>query len=222
MPGAVHETVDEKGVMVMIAEPQFNMLRPLLMSQDWIEDYRQWKGEKVDLDLTELHHRNVNMPYGFIARWPFYLYPDLATDLSKPWLDIEAGEEISYQFVDKVLVCRTSRYNNPHISYYFLKPHQDKLLFVGTETECDEFNKKWELSIPYLRVYSFYHLAQVVKAAKGLLANQTFIYALAEAMKTHRILEVFPPAPNVVPCGPNGYDFLHQGAVEFYLKSLTL
>lgn len=222
MPGAQHETVDDSGTMVMMARPQFEMFEPLVLSQSWVVDYRVWKGEKVDLDLTELHHRNVNMPYGNIARWASYLYPNLATDLSKPWLEIEKDDDIKKEFGDKFLICRTARYNNPHISYYFLREYQQhKLLFVGTEKENEDFNKKWGLKIQYLKVPTFLHLAQVVKSAKGLLANQTFIFALAEAMKTPRILEVFPPAPNVIPCGENAYDFLHQGALQYYFSLLN-
>ncbi len=219
-PGATHETVDGNGQMVMMSSPQFNMFKPLILSQEWIKSYEPWKGEQVDLDLSEIHHRNVNLPYGYIARWPSYLYPNLATDLSKPWLNIQVPEDIKEAFSNKILICRTARYQNPHISYWFLKEHQENLLFIGTEKECAEFNSKWELKIPYLKVYTFLHLAQVIKASQFLVSNQTFIFSLAEAMKTKRVMEICPMAPNVIPTGEHAYDFLHQGALEYYFDLL--
>lgn len=219
--GAKHETKDKDGKQVMMSEETFKMMHPLVKHQPYVEDYRIWKGEKVTVDLTRMHREFVNMPYGNIARWSSYLFPDMWSDLSQPWLEIPFSEEIQNEFSGTIIVNRTARYNNPHISFYFLREHQDKLLFVGTEKECQDFNEKWELNIPYLKVYSFLHLAQVINSCKFFMGGQSFTYSLAESLKVPRILEVCDFAPNVHPQGKGGYEYLYQKALEYYFGLLN-
>jgi hypothetical protein len=218
--GAKHETTDKTGRQVMMSEYTFNMIKPLVVAQDFIEDYRIWKGEKVTVDLTRMHREFVNMPNGNIAHWCAYLFPDMWADLSKPWLDVPYSEEIDRDFASKILINRTARYNNPHISFWFLKEYQDKLLFVGTEKECQDFNEKWELKIPYLQAYSFLHLAQAIWSCKFFVGGQSFTFSIAEALKVPRILEVCEFAQNVHPQGVGGYDYLYQGGLEYYFNQL--
>ena len=204
----------------MMSEYTLNMLLPLTKSQSFIENHLPWRGESVTVDLSRMHTEFVNMPHGNIARWPSYLFPDMAADLSKPWISVPPSEELSYQFNTKILIGRTSRYNNPRISFWFLREHQDDLVFVGTEKENQDFNSEWGLNIPYLKAYSFFHLAQVVNSCKFFVGGQSFIFSLAEALKVPRILEVCEFAQNVHPCGGKAYEFLYQNALEYYFSTL--
>jgi hypothetical protein len=40
-------------------------------------------------------------------------------------------------------------------------------------------------------------------------------------LKVPRILEICPQLPNCIPVGPNGYDFYHQGSLDYYFGKLN-
>ncbi len=103
----------------------------------------------------------------------------------------------------------------------FLKEHQDRIVFAGLENERDLFCRTWDLDIPRLEVDDFYQLAAWIKGCKFFLGNQSFCFQLAEAMKVNRILELFPMMPNVIPVGNGGYDFYHQGSLDYYFNKFS-
>jgi len=74
--------------------------------------------------------QNVGMPALSINRWYFYVFPDMACDLSEVWIDVPDSE------IDlargKILVTRSERYRNDRIDYSFLKPYEDEIMFCGT------------------------------------------------------------------------------------------
>ena len=68
----------------------------------------------------------------------------------------------------------------------------------------------------------FYTLAIAIKTCKVFIGNQSMCYALAEAMKAPRILEVCAFAPNCIPEGAGpAYDFLSQSAFEHYVEVMV-
>lgn len=202
------------------------MMKPLLEAQDYIAGVHPWKGEQITVDLDHMRENAItSMPYGSITRWPFHVWPDMACDVSEPWINIGAGKYgLGWNAplsAGKILINRTSRYRNDGIHYWFLKEYQDQVMFAGLSDEHQAFCREWELDIPLLEVNNFLDLAWVIGGCKFFIGNQSMCFAIAEAMKTPRILEICPYAPNVMPCGPNGYDFLHQFALDYLFKDLN-
>jgi hypothetical protein len=107
------------------------------------------------------------------------------------------------------------------INYFFLKNHQENIVFAGLQKERDLFCKTWDIDVPLLQVDDFYELSAWIKGCRFFLGNQSFCFQLAEAMKVSRILEIFPLMPNCIPAGPNGYDFYHQGSIDYYFNKLV-
>jgi len=247
-PGAVHPVRSEAGEMVTMNKAMFDLIRPLLLSQPYIEDFRVWSGEKYSVNLDRIHGEVfVNMPHGSINRWLFYAFPDMACDLSKPWVELrqplgiakliedhstefsvvnETGiklgrlDEIQKEVSGKIIVNRTQRYHNDKITYHFLRPMEDRCIFAGTNTEHNEFCKEWKLQIPRLEITNFLELAYALKFAKMFLGNQSMCWNIAEAMKIPRVLEICPFAENCIPCGTDGYDFYYTGAMEYYVEQI--
>jgi hypothetical protein len=80
-------------------------------------------------------------------------------------------------------------------------------------------------SIPHLKyrgVNDFLEFARIIAGCKFFIGNQSFPYAVAEALKVNRALEVCFECPNVIPEGPNGYDFCYQPQFEKIVKQLCL
>lgn len=212
-----------------------DMLRPLLESQTYIASCQEWRGEPISVDLDELRTKQIApMPYGSISRWAGYAWPDMQCDLAQAWiydfkpapLSLGVGyppmlvlnQRKASPAYGKIIINRTSRYQNPMIHYWFLKDYAKDLIFTGLPEEHAEFCRQWELDIPLLKVNDFLELAVTMASCRYFIGNQSMCFALAEAMKIPRVLEVCPYAPNVIPCGKHGYDFMHQFALEWLVK----
>lgn len=237
--GAVHPTLDDNdnNVMVMCNRKMLDMIKPLIESQDYIEKMEIYDGQPINVDLDVIRKKIfVNLPFGMIQQWIFLAYPDLARDLSKPWIDIGDVDisdcyfqwrslPTSYLPMDdienKAIVNFTERYRSADIHYFFLKKHKNNLVFAGTDREHQIFCDKWELDIPKLVVNNFLQLAAILKKARFLLSNQSFLWNLAEGMKTPRILELCQHAPNCQSfIGEHSYGYLHQSPAQYYFELL--
>lgn len=229
-PGAYHPLQDENGVQVTMTQGQWNMLAPLLLAQPYIHEVDIWEGQDFDVDLHKVREQSISTnPHGSINRWTWYADPALACSLAQQWLFVEKSDKFftlsdrsETEIEDKILVNFTDRYRNPLITYYFLKKYEDRVIFLGTDREHYMFCNKNKLSIPRLVVEDFLELAQAINQCSFVLANQSMVWNIAEALKVPRVLEVCAPAANCVPVGENAYDFLHQGAAEFYVDRMVI
>lgn len=85
--GMIPATVDGEGRAVSMNRKHFDMLKPLLLAQDYIEDFIEWKGEKCDIDMEKSRDlRTIPIPYSPLPYWGFFIAPELQCDLSEAWL----------------------------------------------------------------------------------------------------------------------------------------
>ena len=216
--GTVHPTKNEHGDMVMLNTNVIEMLIPLIAAQPYIHQVKQYDDGPVQIDLDAIRKTYCGIPVFSIQRWYFYVFPQLACDLSIPWLELsESEKDIA---TGKVIINRTERYQNEKINYSFLKEYEDDLLFFGTMREYNLFCMQFNLNIKKLVIKDFLELAQAIKQSKFYLGNQSMGFQIAEGLKHPRLVELFSQAPNVTPQGANGYDFLAQNALEYYFKKL--
>lgn len=215
-PGAVYSIKNEKDAPVTMNMAFFEALKPLLLSQDYIEDFKVWDGEAVHVDMDILRQQDTTMCYGSINRWPFYIWPDMACDLSEQSIRVSPVDGYS----DKILINRTERYTNMLIDYSFLKKYEGKVLFIGLPKEHEIFCEQNRINIPHLQLPDFLELARAISCCKLYIGNQSALFQVAEHMKINRILEVFKPMPNVIGSGKGFYDFLHQNSLEYYCEKL--
>lgn len=221
--GAVHGTVDESGTMVTLNKPLFDMVKPLLESQDYIEKMEIFTGQRVDLNFDVIRGKTfVNLPHGSLQAWLFYAYPDLDYDISQPWIFLPPEKtQIEEVTKGKVIVNFTERYRNGILDYNFLKNYAPDLIFAGTEAEYFKFCNHWALTIPRLEVKDFLELAYAIRGAKFTYSNQSFIWNLATGLGTPRVLEVCQYAQNCLPFyGKNSLGYFHQTGAEYYFRKL--
>lgn len=217
VPGASHAYQNDQGDDICFSQYAFDMMRPLLLAQEYIEDFVVYNGQEYDTDMDQLRNQIfTNQPRGCLNRYPALVFPQMATDLSKPWLAVEGKGRQE----EKVVINITERYRNHFVSYFFLKEYPGQLVFAGLPKERDLFCKEWDLDIPLLQVDNFHELAKEIASCKFFLGNASMCFQIAEALKVPRILEIFQLIPNVIPVGEHAYDFYHQGAVEFYFHKL--
>lgn len=216
--GATHPVINN-GQQVCMNQTMFDMVKPLILSQDYIEDFQEYTGQKTTVNLDVIRDKCfVNMPYGMIQSWIMMAYPDMATDLSRPWLLNIAPDPL---LQGKVVLNYTERYRNMMIEYFFLKKYQENLVFAGTDKEHAIFCNKWKLEMPYLKVDNFLDLAQCINGAKFFAGNQSSCWNIANALGKPRILEMCNFAPNCQPfVGEDNFGYLHQGSAEYFFNRL--
>ena len=221
-PGAVYSIKNDEGVPVTMNKATFDALSPLLCYQDYIHDFRIWDGEQVDYDFDMLRQFDSTMPYGSINRWGWYLWPEMACDLSLKSIDVSHPQALTDRdsLRDKMIINRTERYNNMLISYTFLKKYNDKVLFVGLPTEHQVFCKQHGIDVPLYSVNNFFDLAVIMNNCKLFIGNQSMAFQIAEHLKVPRILECCKQIPNVIGSGPGFYDFINQRSLEYYCDKL--
>jgi hypothetical protein len=80
--------------------------------------------------------------------------------------------------------------------------------------------KKVIPNLKHIKVLNALDLAQTIAGCKFFIGNQSFSFAVAEAIKVKRVLEVCYETPNVIPEGQNGYDFCFQPQFEKIVMDL--
>lgn len=204
---------NEAGESIMMAELTFKMLSPLIKYQEYIEDFLVYEGQTVDYDFDKMRLETfTNQPMGSLNRWPFYVFPEMACDLSEKYIEVPEGT-----MNGKIIINFTSRYRNNWINYFFLKQYEEHILFCGLDNEYQTFCKQWKLNIEHYQPKDFLELASSMNECKFFLGNASMMFQIAEGLKIPRILETFHPMPNVIPMGANGVDFYHQQAAELYV-----
>lgn len=242
-PGAYHPT-QNNGQLVCFNQEMFDMMRPLLLTQEYIENFLVYNGETVDYDLDvvrlQMYCGAPNYP---LHKWLWMVYPEMTCDLSERWIElpligldlgalpISNWEDIK-KIMDqtgvmfyrpkqkKILINFTERYRNYNINYFFLKEYEKQLQFIGTEKEYDIFKNQWRLNLDYLKVNNFTELVFHLQECDFFLGCQSFCWHLAEAMKIPRLLELSPYVQNCTSFGENGFEFYHQIPLEKLFKQL--
>lgn len=222
--GAEHPIVDEHGRNVTVNNTVFDLLKPLIESQDYVHSLEKYNGQRIDIDFDVIRGKTfVNMPHGPITGWLPLAFPDLTFDASKPWMKFDREKcppEIKGMVTGKVLLNFTARYR-AKIDYYFLKNYAPDLIFTGTEKEHWDFCNQWGLNIPRLGINSFLDLAYALQEARFMVGNQSMLWNLSQSMGTPRILEMCNFADNCFPgIGANSYGYFYQVGAEHYFRQL--
>lgn len=189
---------------VMMNQTMYDLLRPLLIDQPWIDDVRIYNGETVDYDLDLFRTECKNLSAGNIMKWYDLAFPEVVTNndftnMMYPPLSCEPIEN------DYIIVNRTSRYNNILIDYTQLKAY-DNVVFVGTESEYKKLTVHND-NLTHMIVKDFHELARYIAGCRLYIGNQSMAFAIAEMLKVGRVLEQYMLAPNVIPDGGRYYVF---------------
>ena len=197
----------------MLNEKSVQMFAPLLLRQKGFNKCQALGNEQIHYDLSIFKAFPFDYRMGSITRY-FFLTFGISGDLWNPWLQV-APNSI---FNDTVVVARSSRYRSPKIDYGFLQKYP-KIVFVGLPDEYENM-KPVIPNMAYQPVADFLELASVIAGSKLFIGNQSFPFALAEALKVKRVLEVYYQSPNVMAEGPNGYAFCYQPQFEKIVSDL--
>ena len=191
-------------------------LSVFLKDQPCLKDVRPYSGEVIDYDLDRFREYVLDdraLWKVHLAKWHLKTF-HVQFDLSYPWLF-----NITANYVNDIVVTYSVK-NATHSDSFdwpVLKTYQERCVFLGYADEYYEFTKATGLTIKFYQVESISQLAQVIKGSKLLISNQSFGFALAEAMKHPRILDVLRLRSNSLPQSANGYINLNDKIINKYL-----
>lgn len=198
---------------VLLNRDYADRLSPLLRAQPYLADVQIWDGRPVDFDLNRFRTSGFPHRAGDIARYYRHAF-NCQPCTWKPWLTAEPDAA----YAGMILVNRTLRYRSG-LSYAFLRAYADRLLFVGLPDEYADFRKAFGLNIPHWLPANFLAVARAIAACRLFIGNQSACFAIAEALKVPRIVEICPYVPNNIPNGANGFEAVSQPQFESLVKA---
>lgn len=193
-----------------------DQMADLLKTQPYLKDVRLYGGEAVDYDLDCFREYVVNdraLWKIHLAHWHLIKF-NVRFDLCQQWLF-----NIAASHVKDIVVTYSTKNAAPSgiFNWQALEDYTDQCIFLGFENEYHAFKKRTGLEISFLTVRDIVELAQVIKGSKLLISNQSFGFALAEAMKHPRFLDVLRLRSNSLPQSCNGYVSLNKETINKYL-----
>lgn len=150
-------------------------------------------------------------------------------DLTKPWLFSDVASRVIVPFSNSpriwgrvepyIIVSRSTRYHDKEkIDWKLLKQYANTI-FIGYDKEYRAFEKVAEFSPLRLICEDALIMAEVIKGSALFIGNQSLAFAIAEALKHPRVLEVYHKNSNCIPNGADGYTYLNQEVIEKYCGS---
>jgi hypothetical protein len=131
-------------------------------------------------------------------------------DLSQPWIDVEP------LYKNDIIINRSERYHDKQeIDWKLLNGYNTG--FVGTDQEYEVFCSIAGFRPNRCLCADALEIAKTIKGSKLFIGNQSLCYALAEALKHPRVLEVYYGLNNCQPKSSNGYVQLTKKILTSYI-----
>lgn len=208
------------GGNVMVSQPMFNFIEPLLRDQPDVESVHYVLEEEIPtsaIDFDIIRGGLLNLSAGNIKDYYMKAF-GLMTSPIQPWIST-SNAPLSQQF--DIVLGRSTRYLNISIDYSLLNQTRLSVGFIGTQREFDavrQFNPR--LAVTHAKTADARDVCQLIKSAQLYVGNQSLFFAIAEALQVTRLLEVYEPAPNVVPSGGSYGQFLTNQGLAFLLQDI--
>ena len=192
----------------------YSKILPLLKKQSYLKKVSLYsKKEIVDVNLDSFRNLPLNFNMDSI-RWYSHI-TGVNPELDKPWI---SNLKKIKKFKNSIIIMRSLRRQNANISYKFLKKYK-KVFFIGLYNEFVVLKKNLK-NLMFHDCKDFLEMAEIINSCRLFIGNLSFGYALAEAIKTPRLLESNLDFPLVYPNGKKGYEFYFQRHFEIYVDKL--
>lgn len=195
----------------------FDIVHPLVEGLEFVSSMEHWEHQcEIHYNLDEIRYipDKLGMPHTEIRHWIMMQFPELAGDISEPWIHPPAKRADAPRYIAMNL---TQRYRNDDINYSFLDKLNIPILFMGVPKEHDLAIIQCRKA-QYVKTKNFAEVAGVIGNSVLFIGNQSSCFAIAEGMGHPRLLEQDRKATNVIPCTPNGIPFVDQRAFEYLVE----
>jgi hypothetical protein len=190
---------DRNSICKRIVE-RLSVIEPLLRSQDWIIEAKTHQGEEIHWNAGDFRFHHSHTTSLAEAHYRHYLgqkhLPRIAVNLALPWIGNITKDD---QSKGKILFSRTGRYNNAYFKWREIVQYYgpENSLFLGLPGEYARFCEQFG-NVPFVATRNLLEVAQLIAGSDFVVANQSSILAIAEAMKHPRLIELDPQQPDVL------------------------
>lgn len=136
-------------------------------------------------------------------------------DLEKSWL--RRGKDLG-RMHPSIIVNRTKRYHGDNIDWKVLKRYRNNVGFIGFHNELKNLESILDCTVMHYVTFGAHDMVDAITNCKLFIGNQSLPYAIAEALKVPRVLEIFKDNPNCMPVGKDSYLTLTEEIIERYIK----
>lgn len=133
---------------------------------------------------------------------------------TSPWLKAEPDPN----YVGKVVVARSLRYNNPEFPWTrIFDKHKGNIAFIGHASECHKLLTRARGRLPIARCEDALHMARIIAASSECYMNQSFPLWVALGLGKKVSVECWRPSPDVrIPRDNARYIFSRRENPEFF------
>jgi len=131
-------------------------------------------------------------------------------DISQSWL-----ENIESKSIFPIVVNRSLRYWGS-LNWSLLKSMEKEIGFIGLKKEFQWFVSETRINPGYIKVTNALEMTQAISGSKLFIGNQSLAFAIAEALKHPRVLEVCPGIENCGPIGGHGFTKITEEILSGY------
>ena len=191
-----------------------SVIAPVLKHQSYISDVLYAAhipdGDHViDLNAFRTVYHDPYIPWQTLPE-VYFRWHKTKPDLS-PWLSPVRCD--FPPFKNKIIVNRTSRYQNPHFPWESIVWHLiDELLFIGTDDEYNDFTSNFGM-VNRIKIENLFEAYSWISSCRLFIGNQSCLRAMAEGLGVPVLME-----------GSLGYadcDFKRDGVFNVYHGSDT-
>lgn len=191
------------------------MLAPLIETQPYINECKTYSGQSIDKSFVDF--RNNGHPFGVPLAELHAKWINQPLDWNKKWLFVPEDKK----FNDKIIVNKTSRYNNSLFPWRELTDIlRNKILFVGTDQEYKEFSLVYG-NIDRLVINNYLDLAISINSCECFIGNQSSANCISEGLKHNSILEVSLNTPDCIYKRWNAYHSC-DGSIKKKIGSIDI
>lgn len=166
-------------------------IKPILLQQEYIEDVRIWRNEKVEFNLNLFRLQLIN---NNLADSHLHAFSLPYSHRDTKWLSLD-----SISLDREILLCRSLKVQSNHSFWESLDLDIiSKSSFIGLPIEFEVFDKVFKHNIPRLVLSNLLEYCVAINGCSLFIGNQTFFTAIAEALKKNLIQEVYRVHPMAI------------------------
>ncbi|MBI4403158.1 MAG: hypothetical protein HY537_03315 [Deltaproteobacteria bacterium] len=169
------------------------------------DNYRNVPRHRLNYQYPNLHPDIIKFS---IDHFPVHLMQcfgaalGVRVGMDEPWLEVKSSSVSK----NTVVISLTKNWRSYQDAYWSLLLRDvGKVLFVGLPSEWEKFRSLSLKNCEYVRTENYLDLASVISGADLFLGTISFPYAIAEALKVKRAVEICHKNLNAFPVGPRGY-----------------
>jgi len=177
-------------------ENAYNDLKPIIERQEWLNSFKIYNGEKIDINLSSFRQSR----YLYTTNWIEIYFNEFLDGIAPPseysWIEVGKDENLSNTLlVNRSLKPFTPKINEIYRNIINNNSDLEKVFICFDEKQYENFNLKDDFKL--LKVNTLYDFFEKINSCKLFLGNQSGPMGWATSMNAPRIIELLARIDNI-------------------------